>query len=1299
MKTSALVACLGLVAFVGAAVAADYTWTGGASGDWTTPGNWDAGAGYPKAGDTAKFTSSVTISSNFDIGGEEGTGDVLTLDIGSGATLTIDASISGEGGVTRQGDGHLVLKKANAFKGVFSSIAVANNNNGHTTVNDAGALGVNSAVFCVNADATYKYAQFIIEADSKDTTLTFDIPIEHKSSQQARGIMFNKGSVVFNKQVKANRLDAGVTSGAVPEIRFKEKFVVSSWSDMDSWPSTCHVYFEKGYSSGLWYLASAASTFHFGSADNSFNFGATNASYGSMCGISISCEVADVFKSCAGMAGKMHSIGWRRDKGGDHKGSKIYLNGYDQTYPLSGGVSYIGGCRVSKNEGTFGYDSPVDKPANVIFAGDYKNDIEFNGNFWGAAGLTWNVKDANREFTYHDVTSATRGSLKALGGVIRLMDGAEFLKLSGVEVGATGKLVLDATAGETLSAKEVSVAAGGLIDLAEGKVLSCRHLSYDGTLLTNGTYTAGVEGAEFLSGAGTVKVDDTVVCTWIGPDGGNWSDSDNWQDGELPAAGTKALIDSGVRVVLDQLTAQLAELNVVDGTLEFAAGWDTVKVQADAVVVGALGTITCAGPFATAADKPASRVNIECGTLTVAAGGKIDVDAKGWTGGTSGQPGLLGVSAAGFGPGAAITSCGSSHGGLGGTACFQLDNNKGPEFDRGDFGYVYDDPYAPLLPGSGAWSGGANCAGGGAVRIVASGAVRVDGSILASSKDYANDSCRGSGGSVWISCSSFSGSGSIAANGGSSSLGVYPQFITYYTEGKDSAAGNGRVGGGGMVRVEYSSLGSLDGMRISAAPGYYLGDSTGFGRFMAVNHDKYRIEGDLGTLTFSDNAIVDALLGKGLSGRLVGVTNYTYASDMDWTWGHVRFAGEGADVSFGGNLTITGEDSRLEIGGVETRVDRKVLVPNRYAGKAINTCTVVGSLTLNGGAFDIRAAETNATTTWGGEVVVGGDLTVGAGGYLYPWSDPVNLGSPHFTVGGAFTVDAGGFVQADRRGGAACGGSGSWDEKTRIGSGQRGWLGDNNRSYGLGTSGSRGAAHGGVGGGGYFMLFGAGGTVEDEGVSGVGSTVIVPDEWTADYPGAGGGASGYGRGGLGGGLVYVEAKGAVIVNGTVSANGSGDDSSSGSLSSKSLYAMFGSGAGGGVHLSGASFSGTGRIEAKGGDAVGSIQDGTGAWAGKKVGYASGCGGGGRVVIVTGADVEGKIKILQDKSSDYRSDPVVQELNTFSGTISAAGGRNMWHAAWKSRTDEPPQFPGSYGGDGTVRFLRDIPAPGVLLFIR
>ena len=1286
MKTSAVVVCLELVAFAGAAVAADYTWTGGASGDWTAPGNWDAGEGYPKAGDTAVFDADATITSDFALGGAAGT-DVLTLQIAAGKTLTINASISGTGGVARKGDGTLKLMKANPFTGAFQSYPTDSKDKGHTWVYDAGAMGTASADFNMEKTGSGFYAP--VHFDAGGGTMTLDIPIEFDRKGETgdagvADVYFSNGKFVFNKSAIGPGRFGATSDTTVTEIRFKEKFSTKNWCDVSGFKSQCHVYFEKGVSVSTWYLSSSSAVYHLFGTDNKVNFAST-ASYGGMGqGLTIICEDEDVFKNCT----SLYSFGWGVLPG--YSGSFVVLNGHDQHYPPNNFKT-----SSLRKDGNFGFRSPADQPAQVILDGNFTADLAFNGRFEGAAGFTWKATNASREFILSNVVSSTRGAMKALGGVLRLSDGTCFSSLSDIEVGATGHFLLDADAGGYTFADQVTVEDGGVLTIPAGKLVSCYRCSYKGVPLANKKYVAGDLDAGFLVGGGTLEVNDAPICKWKGPAGGSWSVADNWEDGKVPGDGMRVQFEDGASVVLDTATAHLSQLALLNSTLTVAVGWDEIKITADDVVIGFGSTITTPGAFKTAADAPASRVWIVCENLTVDQGAKIDVTGKGWAGGKSGVAGLCGISGAGFGPGAAINAnFGSSHGGMG--AVYDLasgfDNNAG--IDRGRFGYVYDDPYAPTLPGSGAFGAGEELAGGGAVKIEATGEVKVNGSILASASTKSNDDCRGSGGSVWIQCATFSGSGEVLADGGSSQYGFYPGYLVFYTEG-NKYAGGPRVGGGGMIRVESDAVGSLDGMRISAAPGYFFGESSGYGKLTAVNCDKYRVEGDLGTLTFKNNLILDALLGKGLSGRLVGVTNYTCASSLDWTWGHVRFAGEGATVTFDGDLTISGEDSRLEIGGVETRVeDRLLLRPNRFGGKKLNSCCVKGNLTLNGGAFDIRAAETNAVNglAWGGAVTVDGDLTVGAGGYLYPWSDPISLGVPHFTVGGAFEVAAGGTVSADGRGGAACGGGGGWTSSTKKGTNERGWLGDNNMSYGLGTSGGRGAAHGGVGGGGWKQTEGQEGAID-----GGGSTVIVNDEWTADHAGAGGGSSGYGAGGLGGGLVYVEAKGLVLVDGTVSANGRNCDNSSGGSTKLDFYAMMGAGAGGAVYLSGASFAGSGTVTANGGDGVSSKVAGTGAAVGQTFYYSSGAGGGGRVVIRTGADVEGKTKLLKDTSGDWKSDPTVQKLVSFTGTVEANGGHDIWWNTWQ--TGEPPQFEQTYGGDGTVRFLRDIPAPGVLLFIR
>ena len=1285
MKQSVVLAVVAF-ACAGAAVAAEFTWTGGASGDWTTPGNWDVGAGYPKAGDTAKFNETVTIAgSDINIGGEEGTTDALTIDIADGKTLTIDASISGEGGVTRSGEGTLKLNRANPFKGEYLSRNASAQAKGRTYVYNQDALGTKSANFREDPvpAGTKNYAPLFIDAGGG--TFTFSVPIRicNNNNDMSDGLNLANGSVIFTKSVVAPARFHGSIS-KVTEIRFKEKFSAGGWCDM-GWGG-CRIYYEKGFTSGgsTWLNSgsSSSTTIYFLSQDNNIYFGTYgpgNATY--------VCCTNDVFKDSN--VANPRGLGWQVGDGSQKSVSKLDLGGFDQHYK----AGLVRGSVIdSKN---YGYTSET--PAQVILAGANTTDIAFNGNFWGAAGLTWNPNNGTTEFILSNVVSMTKGSLRALSGTIRLSDGSSFSRLAEIEIGGTGSFVLNDDAGTYTFASNILVAAGGALAIPAGRTVSCYTCFDENGQLTNGLYKTGAAGAPaFLSGDGTLEVNSAPLFKWVGAAGGNWSEDANWEAGVKPIAGARVQLDAGASVTLDEPTPRLAQLTLLNATLRVGEGFDTVKIDADKVVVGVGGVITTTGAFATAPDAPASRVWITCGDLDVAAGGAIDVSNCGWAGGTDGVPGLMNVKGIGFGPGAAPylsydAMMGSGHGGVGAVADISAgySTNADPELDRCRVGLTYDDPYAPVLPGSGATLGGTTFAGGGAIRVDATGSVTVNGSVLANSPDARSDSARGSGGSVWISCVTFAGSGAVEAKGGSPMYGGYPGFLSYYAENASVHASSPRAGGGGMIRVECEAVGDLTGLKISAAPGYFLGNDKGSGKLTAVNYDKYRIDADLGTLTFSNNLILDALLGKGLSGRLVGVTNYTYATDMDWTWGHVRFAGEGATVAFGGNVTISGEDSRLEIGGVETRLDRRLLVPNRFGGTKLNSCTIAGDLTLNGGAFDIRAAETNAANglAWGGEVKIDGNLTVGEKGWLYPWCDPITLGAPHFTVGGAFTVAVGGTVSADRRGGSAGGGSGS------LASDQRGWAQSMScTSYGLGRSNSAGASHGGAGG--KYASVSNDLVIAD----GSPSTVKLPDEWTASYPGAGGGSDGFGAGGLGGGLVYVESQGAMTIDGTISADGCcGYYSSLGSTESPYIYCRLGSGAGGGVYLSGASLTGSGSIFARGGNAISGSVTGTGASAGTTYTYAAACGGGGRIVVRTGADVVGKSKLLKDTSADYRSDAVVQELVSFNGKISADGGVNIWSVTGK--TTKPPQVDVTHGGDGTVRFLRSIPAPGVLLFVR
>ena len=211
------------------------------------------------------------------------------------------------------------------------------------------------------------------------------------------------------------------------------------------------------------------------------------------------------------------------------------------------------------------------------------------------------------------------------------------------------------------------------------------------------------------------------------------------------------------------------------------------------------------------------------------------------------------------------------------------------------------------------------------------------------------------------------------------------------------------------------------------------------------------------------------------------------------------------------------------------------------------------------------------TPAYGASVTVGGDMTIGAGGWVYPISHSTNGGSVFFQVGNLTVASNGGF-NADASGFAGGG-------VTQNGYGDLNGRGKSHN--GVGDTMGNGAGYGGNGGGdaGYF-----------------GTTYGSANAPT--LPGSGGSGRGQSAsiGGTGGGLVWVQAANQVTINGLLSANGQ-----------TVLYA--GGGSGGGIYVRCRRFGGTsGILSANGG---GSLTPGGAA--------VGGGGGGGRIAVVSAAN--------------------------------------------------------------------------------
>ena len=780
--------------------------------------------------------------------------------------------------------------------------------------------------------------------------------------------------------------------------------------------------------------------------------------------------------------------------------------------------------------------------------------------------------------------------------------------------------------------------------------------------------------------------------TWVGGDG-DWAESSNWQDGNgasvVPAAGDDVVIrsDSEIVVTLGSATPVLASLTLGGGAATnkiCVTNWNA-SIEAATVRIASKGVMTCQGAFEKA---DMGRVWIKCVDLDVASGGKIDVSCCGYL---AAEKPASGNPINGYGPGAAVRfGMGASHGGAGGMNVYSATSIPMLYVAASYDNVLYDDPAAPVEPGSSGRSSiyarGGN--GGGAVCIEATGRVIVAGEILAIGQETASANngawagnahgTGGAGGSIYITCDTFAGTnGVILADGGDGHFACQrdannkPYSVANYGD---------CVGGGGMIAIHYSAANQtadlVKDMTISAQPGFYRIIYPNWRPTLAES-DYCFIDGDLGTLHFTDGKLVEALLGKSLSGRILGFSEWTCDS-LNFTNGFVRFQGEGFKFKVTGDLSLSGAHSRLDVGGVV--MTNRVFRPEIWAGQTQVSLEVGGDLSVSGGArLDLRSAETNSPNAWGAVASVGGTMTVGASGWIHAWCDPVNGGAPKFSVSN-LAVAAGGTFTAARHGYAGAAGYHNGDSATYwnhrlVGYGPTpGYCNTTNtwRGYifpdGSTVSGqyASGGSHGGLGG---LSTATNNTTVVYNHLSG--------DEWRPLLPGSGAGAGpmSYGNG-AGGGVICVEAANHIQVDGEINADGDNGYTINGSGGEPTA-----GGAGGSIYLSSKTFAGSasGVLSAKGGD-IGN--DDT-------VADRFGAGGGGRIAVWTGEEYPGKMNSSRVKKFTSASECPHCD---FAGTATVAGGVN----AYATLETECATL---NGGDGTVRFVCVTPPPGTIVVFK
>ena len=502
------------------------------------------------------------------------------------------------------------------------------------------------------------------------------------------------------------------------------------------------------------------------------------------------------------------------------------------------------------------------------------------------------------------------------------------------------------------------------------------------------------------------------------------------------------------------------------GALRVYAGQTNGTGQAHGILVGvtnalAVGPSSWVHPYCHGTDGAAPRFTV--GSLAIAAGGGINADSGGY--------------ASWYGPGTGLRlgeRCGGAgYGGRGGASS-----------DTVEGGYPYGSVHMPLAPGSGGgayvpnrsrWGG----QGGGSVWVETAGAVSIDGTVTANGcpgrEQYAGG---GSGGGVYIKCSSFGGasSGLLRADGG---------------DGRAFTSASGG-GGGGRIAVDYDSLAATRAVRFSVAPAdvsYAFTDMT----------NKWQLVPRVGTVSLSDGGMLtDTFSGSQFPGEVS-----LFFQDVS-SWAVDSLTVSNCWVAFGqDNFQVTvSNDVLVDTGGA--------LGLGHYHDGSNYTLAVGGSLILtNGGELHVYGGLTNAM----GEgdvsavVTVTNDLVMRSGAWIYPSSHDLDGGSPVFRMRDLL-LDAGAGFNANGKG-----------YRSRKGPGAGGNAAAT-KNGGGGYGGKGGASDGGARPGGVTYGFTNGPALPGSG----GGTYATTPQWDP-------------RGGAGAGPVRIEARGDVNVSGTITADG------------------------------------------------------------------------------------------------------------------------------------------------------------------
>jgi hypothetical protein len=556
-----------------------------------------------------------------------------------------------------------------------------------------------------------------------------------------------------------------------------------------------------------------------------------------------------------------------------------------------------------------------------------------------------------------------------------------------IKLVATGTITVDgilSANGDDVGGSSSGGGSGGSIWIASGTLTGSGTISSTGGTgsITNGGGGGGgridvsdttYDFSGTITSVGGIAHEDGQLGTILFPSG-FWSNVTLTHNialsQDVNVAGSLTIADGGSLITSGDVT--VATLTVEEGgALVLVGDVNDVNASAGGTAESPYGS----GPIITATD------------ITIAAGGSINADGMGFNHAN--------------GPGAGYTvSTRGSGGGFGGVGGDSSTGAVG--------GSTYGSASAPTALGSGGgyystWKG----SGGGAMKLVATGTITVDGILSANGDDVGGgNSSGGSGGSIWIASGTLTGSGTVSATGGTGSIT------------------NGGGGGGGRIDVSDTTYDFSGTITSAGGTAYFDGQAgtivfpAGFWTNLTLTQD-IALSNDLnvsGSLTISDGVTLTVDSDLSVEATLTVQSGGTLIVDGD------LIVGTTLTVANGGTLVLVGDPHAINGGTAE----------NPYGSGRTVTATDItialgGSINADGTGFRYASGPGAGYTasyrcSGGGFGGVGGDSSTGAvGGSTYgSASAPTALGSGggYYSTwkgsgGGAIKLVAAGTITVD----------------------------------------------------------------------------------------------------------------------------------------------------------------------------------------------------------------------------------------------------------------------------------------------